>query len=306
MMDLKRLMTPVFLVLVSVTFLLVGIDRMRKAVEPGYQDTGSFLEGALFIQEHGGIPRFVTMCLNGEYKIANQHPIYLLILSTVAARDLSFFPVAKAITLGIGWLVVLVLFFIVRDLYGRSTAYVATALMAFNTALLNRATHVTVEPLLLLFVVPAWYFMVKGLEDNRQWVWAGLFSGLAYMTKATGIFLIPIFVIATFCALRWRMFKNKFVWLFFVAFVLVSSPLILRNVGVFREPFHETVNERLLWMDQKVEMSEKYALTLKWREHVFSGRQPANDGFVPADSLAIGHRREVGLRCPGRDETAIG
>ena len=125
-----------------------------EAVDPAVQDTGQFLEGALFIKEHGGIARFLTMCLNGEYKIANQHPLYLLILSTVASRDLSFFPMAKAITLVIGLLVVLVVFVVARDLFGRTAAYVATVLMAFNTALLERATHVTVEPLLLLCVVP--------------------------------------------------------------------------------------------------------------------------------------------------------
>jgi 4-amino-4-deoxy-L-arabinose transferase-like glycosyltransferase len=281
-------LTPVFLVLISLTFLLAGIGRMHQAVDPAYQDTGSFLEGALFIKEHGGIARFVTMSLNGEYKIANQHPLYLLILSTVASRDLSFFPMAKAITLAIALLFLLVLCVVVRDLYGRSTAYVATVLLAFNASLLNRATHVTVEPLLLLCVVAAWYFMVKGLEDHRQWAWAGLWSGLAYMSKATGIFLIPIFVIATFCFLRWRMLRNRYFWLFFLACGLASSPLILRNVRVYGEPVHETVNSGVPWMDSKVELSEKYALSVNWREQTYAGDNlPTMGSYLRSHSPSV-------------------
>jgi 4-amino-4-deoxy-L-arabinose transferase-like glycosyltransferase len=288
MMRLNPWLTPVFLVLISLTFLLVGIGRMHRAVDPAYQDTSSFLEGALFIKEHGGIARFVTMSLNGEYKIANQHPLYLLILSTVASRGLSFFPMAKAITLAIGLLFLLVLWLVARDLYGQSTAYVATVLMAFNTSLLNRATHVTVEPLLLLCVVAAWYFMVKGLEDNRQWVWAGLWSGLAYMSKATGMFLIPIFVIATFCFLRWRMLRNRYFWLFFLAFGLVSSPLILRNVRVYGAPVHETVNSRVPWMDSKVELSEKYALSVNWRMQTYAGDNlPTMGSYLRSHSPSV-------------------
>jgi Dolichyl-phosphate-mannose-protein mannosyltransferase len=288
MIRLDCLLTPVFLVLISLTFLLIGIDLTHKTVDPAFQDTGSFLEGALFIKEHGGIKRFLTMCLNGEYKIVNQHPLYLLILSTVASRDLPFFPTAKAITLAIGFLVVPVVFFVTRDLYGRTAAYVATVLMAFNTSLLERATHVTVEPLLLLCVVPAWYLMVKGREDNRQWVWAGICSGLAYMSKAMGMFLIPIFGIASFCLLGWRTLTNTYFWLFFVAFALVSSPLVLRNAGLYGEPVHETVNLRLFWMDHKIDVSEKHAVALKWREQTYTGENfPTMGSYLRNHSLSV-------------------
>ena len=54
------------------------------------------------------------------------------------------------------------------------------------------------------FVWSRLVFHGEGPPDNRQWGWAGLCSGLAYMSKATGIFLIPVFVIPTFCFLRWR------------------------------------------------------------------------------------------------------
>jgi 4-amino-4-deoxy-L-arabinose transferase-like glycosyltransferase len=287
-MRLNRWLSPVFLVLISLSFFLIGIGLMHRSADPAFQDTGPFLEGALVIKEHGGIARFLTMCLNGEYKIANQHPLYLLILSTVASRELSFFPMAKAITLAIGLLVVLVVFVVAQDLYGRTAAYVATVLMAFNTSLLERATHVTVEPLLLLCVVPAWYFMVKGLQDHRQWVWAGFWSGLAYMSKATGIFLIPIFVLPTFLLLRWRTLTNRYFWLFFVVFGLVSSPLIVRNLTMYGEPFHETVNSRMPWTDNKMEFSEKHALALKWPEQTYTADDlPTMGSYLRSHSASV-------------------
>jgi hypothetical protein len=273
---------------------MVGIDQMHKTVDPAFEDTGSYLEGALFIKEHGGIVHFVITCWTGEYKIANQHPLYLLLLSSVASRALVFFPMAKALTLVIGLLAVLVLFFIVRDLYGRSTAAVASVLMAFNAAFLNRATHVTVEPLVILFVLPAWYFMVKGLDDNRKWLWAGLYSGLAYMSKATGIFLLPIFCVGTFAVVKWRALKNMYFWLFFGAFAIGASPLILRNLVVFHRPFHETVNSRLPWIENKRELTEKYALSLKWREHTFAADNlPTMGSYVASHPPSVIARRLV-------------
>ncbi|GIW47819.1 MAG: hypothetical protein KatS3mg078_1696 [Deltaproteobacteria bacterium] len=179
----RHLITAFFLVLVVAVFLIVGLDFLNKARDPAFEDTGSYLEGALFIKENGGVSGFLPMCLTGKFKIAEQHPLPLLLLSTFASRDLSFFTEAKLLSLFIGLLFVVVLFFATKNLFGQSVAFLSSFLMVFNIAFLVRSSNVTVEPLLMLFLLLSWFFMVKGLDSNRLWILAGISTGLAYMTK---------------------------------------------------------------------------------------------------------------------------
>ncbi len=268
-MKSNRAFTIAFMVLLSVTFLLIGIYKIHEAVDPAYEDTGSFLEGALFIKEHGGVLNFIKLCLTGEYKIANQHPLYLLVLSPFATRNLSFFPEAQLATLLMGLVVVLVLFYVARNLFGDTAAKIASVLLIFNVAFLERSSSVDCEPLLILFVLLAWYFMIKGLNENRYWGWAGAAAGLAYMTKGPAILLLPIFAISNLLIFRLKILKNKYFWLFFASFLVASSPLIIRNLIVYGAPTYETLNSHIFWVNSLREVSDKYALSLNWHQHTF-------------------------------------
>jgi len=269
MIKSNRLHTIVFLSLLSVTFLLIGIHKIHQAVDPSFEDTGSFLEGALFIKEHGGVLSFIKLCLTGEYQIANQHPLYLLFLTPFATRNLSFFPEAQLATLLLGLTDVILLFLIARNLFGETTAKIASVLLVFNMAFLERSSNVDCEPLLILFVLLAWFFMVKGGEDHRFWGWSGVASGLAYMAKGPAILLIPIFAISTVFLYKWKVVKIKYFWLFFVAFVVASSPLITRNLIVYGTPTYETLNSHMFWINNLREVSDKYSLSLNWHLHTF-------------------------------------
>ena len=58
------------LLLISGTFLLVGLDRVNEATNPGFEDTPAFLQVALFIKDNGGASNFLHLCLTGAYKAA--------------------------------------------------------------------------------------------------------------------------------------------------------------------------------------------------------------------------------------------
>jgi 4-amino-4-deoxy-L-arabinose transferase-like glycosyltransferase len=86
------------------------------------------------------------------------------------------------------------------------------------------------------------YFIHKGFFDNRYWIIAGIFTGLAYLTKGTALFLIPGFVFSSFVVYRLTVLKNRHFWFFFLMFLLVASPLLIRNVRVYGDPFFNVNN----------------------------------------------------------------
>lgn len=290
---MNRIFPVVFLVLAASSFLLIGLDRVNEAVDPAFEDTGSYLEGALAIQENGGISNFINLCLNGDFTIEPQHPLYLLLLSPFASRDLSFFPKAQLLSLAIGLLVLISLFFIARKLFNQHVSFIATALLAFNASFLERSSVVACETLLMLCVLLTWYCVVRGLDQQKYWLLAGLAGGLAFMTKATGIFTIPMFVLSNMLICRLNMFRNKYFWSFFVFFVLASSPLIVRNIVVYQSPLYEGVNSNVAWLDSYAELAEpKYELLINWPDHTYTATNlPTMRTYLASHSVATVVRR---------------
>lgn len=290
-----RLHTIVFVVLLSVTFLLIGIYKMNLEVDPSFDDTGSYLEGALFIKEHGGALNFIKLCVTGEYKIALQHPLYLLFLSPFASRDLSFFPEAKLATLMVGWIVVLISFFVIRDLFGDTAARIGSIFMVFNAAYMERSTHVDCETLLMIFFLSAWYFMIRGLSDNRYWIWAGVSAGLAYMTKGPEILLIPVFFLSGLLVFRSQILKNKYFWYYFLGFLAMASPLLIRNIVVYHALLYDDYNSNIFWINSLRELSDKYALSLNWHQHTFATtKMPTLFSYLQTHSYSEITRRAIG------------
>lgn len=269
-MTSNRLVTSLFLVLLAATFLLIGTNAVKTAVDASFDDTGSYLEGALFIREHGGVANFIKLALTGEYKISSQHPLYLLLLSPLASRELAFFSAAKLESLLFGLVVVLILFFAARDLFGDATAKIAAVLLILNVEFLERSSHVDCETLLTVFFLLAWYLMIKGLRDHRYWPWAGLAAGLAYMTKGPEILLIGVFLVASLLVFRLPIVRNRYFWSYFVAFLVAAAPLMIRNIIVYHNPLYEGYTSHVFWINSLRELSDRYALALNWHQHTFT------------------------------------
>lgn len=259
--------TTFFLILISMNFLLLGLKQINESNHPSFEDTGTYLEGALLIEENGGLGNFINLCINGKYKVAEQHPLYLIILSTIASRDLSFFQKSQLITLSVGLIVIVCLFFISRMFFDGIVPFLATFLLSVNGSFLLRSSNVAVETVLILLFLISWYFMVRGVDKERYWLFSGLVGGFAYMTKVTGLFLVPIFIIATLFTRGIKVLKRREFYLFFLMFLIPCLPWIIRNIIVYGKPVYEGINSYTLWLDSYEEISRpKYNLIANWKE----------------------------------------
>ena len=130
-----------------------------------------------------------------------------------------------------------VVYLCTRDLYGRVPAALATGLLALEPHLVWVTGTGFSENMVLLFFALTMWAILKSLTDDRYIVLAGLFAGLAYLSRASvGYF----FVVAGAGGFLWRLtFRGWSVlanrW--YLAAIAVFGTIILswagRNVALF-------------------------------------------------------------------------
>jgi len=237
-------------VVVCLVFLALGMGRLNRHTGLAEADTSAYLNESLAIHEKGGLPAFIGRCVTGRYREANRHPLYLLALSLVAERDVSFFPRAKFVSLFFGLGAVLGTFFAVRWVFGDRIGLIASGLVAVNSHFLRLSSMVACESLLVGLFVAAWAAVAWAFERERErrWLLSGAVTGLAYLAKASGLLVLPAYALSRLIAGRVGVLKKPGFWMFFVAFAGVASPLLLRNARRFGNPFHN-VNNATMWLD---------------------------------------------------------
>ena len=238
----SKIFNLLIIILLCLNFVLLGIDGINTNLDPEGWDTTAYLGEANLIKNQGGVAFFFNLCITGKYKQANQHPFYILLLTPFASTDISFFINAKIISAIIGLIFLLVLFVITKKMFGDLVASVTVFGLVLNIIFLEWTTLVACESLLMLFSFLCMYFVITGFNDNKYWAYAGVFAGLAYLTKGTSLILLPGFGLATLIIYKLKIFKNKFFWSFFIFFAIVSSPLFIRNIIVYQNPFFNVNN----------------------------------------------------------------
>jgi len=233
-----------FLILASVIFLSLSSIYFAKN-ERATDDEVAYLSRAIEIKERGGIGGFIRDVFTGRYLEANRHPLYILLLSLFARRDLSFFAQAKMMSLLFGLITVLVIYFVIRNHFGVIAAALGATFLCLNQAFLDASGKVACETLLVLFALLTWHFCTKA---KPNWALAGVFSGLAYLTKASGLFLLLAILISLIIMQKLRTFKEEALWRVLAAFLLVAFPLLWRNSLVFKNPLYNK-NQTAMWLD---------------------------------------------------------
>lgn len=130
-----------------------------------------------------------------------------------------------------------VVYWCTRDLYGRVPAALAAGFLALEPHLVWVTGTGFSENMVLLFFALTMWAILKSLKDDRFIVLAGLFAGLAYLSRASvGYF----FVIAgaggfawRFAYHRWRVFTNVWYMVAIVVFLGVAGAWAWRNASLF-------------------------------------------------------------------------
>jgi 4-amino-4-deoxy-L-arabinose transferase-like glycosyltransferase len=94
-------------------------------------------------------------------------------------------------------LILFVTYFLVRRLFGYLPAVLATAFLSFNHMFIQHNRLALLENLIILMLLLSSYFCVIQAQERKvRFLIAGIFFGLATITKATAIFFLPAMLLS--------------------------------------------------------------------------------------------------------------
>lgn len=280
--DRKRAATIAALCLVMLAFLILGLDMLRRQhdatpwqISPW--DTTAYLTQAREIREMG-IGGWLARCFAGDYPNANQMPLYILFLSTLRFGSIEVIGWAKLISLLFGICSVGATFLVAKRLLNLHCAVLAAAGVVWVIPYVYWSSVVACESLLAIWILLAWAAMARYIRVGKGAALLGALIGLAYMTKGTGLLLLPVGLgvvlwreigrlrahrnadATTATARRKKrlrrltrttahLARSKQLLLFLGLFILIASPILVRNVRMAGSPFY-AVNQSVMWLDR--------------------------------------------------------
>ncbi|MFH1565747.1 MAG: glycosyltransferase family 39 protein [bacterium] len=245
-----------FLLLVFVIYFFnqgyyIGRNPYPSGDEPDY------LVGALNIKDYGGPSKIISYITSGSFTEVRKHPFYMFLLSFFAAKNLEFFVYAKFFNLILGGVLLAMSYFIIKRIFNPIAATFYVFILALNEMFLAETSLVVPDNLMVLLILMSCYFYYLGFKEKggfqvKYWVLGSFFCGIAYLTKPNGIFLLLSFIFSVIFLLRKGLFKSKAFYLSIITFILVASPLLIRNFVLYKNPFYNN-NVSLLWVENRQE-----------------------------------------------------
>jgi 4-amino-4-deoxy-L-arabinose transferase-like glycosyltransferase len=254
-------------VVIAAVAVFIGISAFKALRQPyPYFDDVDFLDLGNRIRDAGGAGHLWGDLYAGRFTESNRHPLYLAILALFARPELAFHDDARVLAVALGALALLACWWTARRHFGREAAALLAVMLSGSGALVWTASRECADTMLVAF----WALSIGGILDGarnggaddgpnrRAFLLAGVWGGLAYLSKGPGIFL-PICVALTLLARdRLRALQDLRGWLFGGAFALVSSPLWVRNLRVYHSPTY-SLNSKYLWIDRLPDFAETFA-----------------------------------------------
>jgi len=230
---------------VQVSFLLGGLEGVLDNHDSSGFDQRSFLNLGLKIRA------------GKKLTDGNRHPLYPALLALFARREWSYFTGGKLLSLGLGALTLLLIFWLTRRLRGAEVALAVTFLLSLNPIYRRVTSHVMAESLLVGLFFLSWHLTRQGFKRQPLWVSAGAMAALAYLTKATGQLLAMAFLLTVLLVYgrgiqrAWRGVAG-----YLAAYGLTAAPLWAYNVVRYGHPFYNFNTAHVMWFDH---WEDKYA-----------------------------------------------
>jgi len=89
-------------------------------------------------------------------------------------------------------------------------------------------------------VLASCYFIIMAMDEPKYFYPAGIFIGLSYYAKGSGLYLIPAYLLFCIILGGYKTLRNRKVWYCFAIVFLVMLPWFIRNTVHFRNPIFST------------------------------------------------------------------
>ncbi|MFP3895679.1 MAG: ArnT family glycosyltransferase [Anaerolineales bacterium] len=264
----KRWLYALFLICILTSFIIRGTVAIENKTNSSAFDQRSYLNLGMDIRDGRGLS-------DGK-----RNPLLPAILSLIAERDWPYYTKAKFLNLGFSVVCLLLVFELGRRWFNPTTGALTAGLLSLNPPFLHVSSLVMAEPLLMIATLSSWYLMWKTLKkplQERPWyaIAAGAATGMAYMTKATALQMVPAFGLTALLTYRGEWWKRKEIWLFVIAWIIVCMPLLTFNMRKYQNPLYNYNYKHEIFLDSPTErhfadISEAPTLQTYIAEHTWA------------------------------------
>lgn len=260
---IKTLVVVTLLGLILGRFWIVGTAKVLFNTQSSDGDESAYLSLGLDMRETG-------MLTDGT-----RPPLYILTLLPAAQREWSYFTWAKFITLAQGMLGVLAVFWVGRRMFGLPTGLLAAFFLSANREFHLRAATIYADTLMVTVFLGSWYFLIKSFSRKQYLYPAGLFTGLAYLTKGSAPLLLGTWGMVALWHYRQKIVRQKSLLIVPIVFFIVTMPLLVYNARYFGDPFYNFATTHVMWMDSWAESQVADPADLPDRATYFQTHTPA-------------------------------
>lgn len=118
-----------------------------------------------------------------------------------------------------------------------SIALLAAGIFAIEPATVGIFRTSLIEPVLIFFILLNLFYFLKFLENRSHWLMFGLTLGAVALTKYTGVFLLPVYLVYLLIYER-QIFREWRIYASLLAALLLFSPVIAYNWQMYRSVGH--------------------------------------------------------------------
>jgi 4-amino-4-deoxy-L-arabinose transferase-like glycosyltransferase len=227
-----------WLAIAAIVLFAFALRAVVVAADSGYHpanDSAQFDYFGRWIGNGFGYPPAGYLLAGGPSAIRG--PVFPYLLGGVYALTGDSFNAGRLVGAALGALAVLLLYLLVRRIWGRRIALIAAGLMAVFPPLVLLSKELLSEPLFIVFELAALLCVVNFRRSGGALQWAaagGLLCGLAVLTKDVGIVLVPAIALGVWTQRpRFRARGLLAPALVVACTAVVMLPWVLRNANEF-------------------------------------------------------------------------
>ncbi len=233
-------MLPLPLVVAAVAYATVTcLAASARDTLPYYDEVG-YLREARELHDLLATRGFAAAFFGGEFQPAGRQPLFLLLLSAAGPDGVEKDAVGRAASVAAGVMLVIAVYLAARPRAGDLLAALAAVGMAACAGLPVVAGTVHADTWFILIWLLGWWASVGAFDRLRRAGLAGALVALSYWAKASALLVVPCVVLGWVAHRPMRRAVAGLV-AFGLAFGVVVSPIVVRNLRVYGQPFYTPV-----------------------------------------------------------------
>ncbi|HOY55900.1 MAG TPA: glycosyltransferase family 39 protein [bacterium] len=181
----------------------------------------------------------------------HDHPPLVFLLQHIFFKIFGANDVAAKLPFAVaGLCLVYVVFLLGRGLFSVRVGLVAAFVLAINNYHVWIARIGYFESVTVLLMALCLLFLLKGSKNDKNFIMAGIFLGLACLSKYTAFILLPIFIIyalinfrrsSNYCPTQNVPYKNIYFWSGLLLALILFLPIIFYNLKMFQVRGHADI-----------------------------------------------------------------